>query len=111
MLRASIAVVMPLLPMSGDVAATPTDQVDASVSLRNSGGMSLSISSLPKSQPAGILSSLHKANNKVLSQTRDMYSSDSPFRTVSPNSEPQWFMDKFRISLCVVRQTWTNMTT
>jgi len=57
------------------------------------------MSSLPNLQPGGMISSLHKANKRVLSHTNDVYNSAKPLSTLSPNSEPQFVTDSVRISL------------
>ena len=83
--------------------------VAAATAAARFGGRSLSISALPNSHPGGRVSSLHRASRTVLSHTRDVYSLESPLRTVRPSSEPQWLMERERMSLWPVRHTWTNI--
>ena len=93
--RDSIAALTPLLPISPVALLVPS-----SLSVFRSFGRSLSISALPNSQPGGSPSSQHSASNTVLSHTRDVYSLLSPAMTLRPRSDPQWFTDIVRMSVC-----------
>lgn len=88
-LSASMAEVMPLLPMSARAELAPSSSF---------AGRNFSISSLQKSESGGRMSSLHKASSKVLSQTSDTYNSESAFRTPSPSSDPQLLTEIARTS-------------